>query len=54
MIDARLQRRLAIVGALVFAGLFLAANAHLVKVAFTSQPNCVTPSPGKLPARRSC
>ncbi|MCB1494316.1 MAG: hypothetical protein KDJ86_00900 [Bauldia sp.] len=54
MIDARLQRRLAIAGAVVFAGLFLAANAHLVKVAFMSQPDCVTPPPGKAPARLSC
>lgn len=54
MVTARLQRRLAIVGALVFVGLFLAANVHLVSVAFTSQPDCVAPSPGKAPARLSC
>lgn len=54
MIGARLQRCLAILGALAFVGLFLAANAHLVKVAFMSEPDCVVPAPGKASARLFC
>lgn len=34
------QRRLAVAGALVFVGVFVAANAHLITVAFASQPDC--------------
>lgn len=34
------QRRLAILGALAFVGIFIAANAHLITVAFGSQPEC--------------
>ena len=34
------QRRLAITGALVATGVFIAANAHLVTVAISSQPDC--------------
>ncbi len=34
------QRRLAIAGAFVFVGIFIAANAHLITVAFQSQPEC--------------
>lgn len=54
MMEPRLQKRLAILGALIAAGLFAAANLHLVTVAVTSQPNCVPPLPGKAPARPSC
>lgn len=48
------QKRLAILGAVVLAGLFLAANAHLLTVAVRSQPDCVAPAPDKPPARRAC
>ncbi|WP_166433973.1 hypothetical protein [Roseovarius spongiae] len=34
------QRRLAIIGALLGVGVFIAANAHLVTVAVQSQPDC--------------
>ncbi len=34
------QRRLAITGALVATGVFIAANAHLITVAVRSQPDC--------------
>lgn len=34
------QRRLAILAALTFVGVFIAANAHLIVVAVTSQPDC--------------
>lgn len=48
------QRRLAILGAVVLAGVFLAANAHLLTVALRSQPDCIAPAPDKPPARRAC
>lgn len=54
MIGARAQKRAAILVAVIIAGLFLAANAHLVAVAFTSMPDCVQPAPGKAPARPAC
>ncbi|MFX0543268.1 hypothetical protein ACEWPM_016295 [Roseovarius sp. S4756] len=34
------QRRLAISGAFLAIGLFIAANAHLIAVAMDSQPDC--------------
>ncbi len=34
------QRSAAILAALVLAGIFVAANAHLIVVAVTSQPEC--------------
>ena len=42
--DARLRgtRWLFTIVALVIVGVLLAANAHLVYVAFSSQPDCVT------------
>lgn len=54
MIGDRTQKRLAILTALIVAGLVLAANVHLVTVAFTSMPDCVQPSPGKPAARPAC
>lgn len=54
MIGVRAQKRLAILAAVVAAGLFIAANVHLVAVAFTSMPDCVQPMPGKPPARPAC
>ncbi len=54
MIGDRAQKRFAILAAVIVAGLFLAANVHLLTVAFTSMPDCVQPSPGKPPARPAC
>lgn len=54
MIGPRAQKRLAVLAAAAVALLVLAANAHLVTVAFTSMPDCVQPLPGKLPARPAC
>ncbi len=34
------QRSLAIGAALAFVGIFLAANVHLITVAFQTQPDC--------------
>lgn len=34
------QRRVAIAAALAFVGVFIVANAHLITVAFQSQPEC--------------
>lgn len=46
--DARWRstRRLLVLAAVVIVGVLLVANAHLVYVAFTSQPNCVAHSKG--------
>ncbi len=38
------QRRVAIVAALAFTGIFIAANAYLITVAFRSQPDCTLSS----------
>jgi len=38
----RSTRRLLLLSAVVIAGVLVAANAHLVYVAFSSQPDCVT------------
>ncbi len=54
MIAPSAQKRLAILAAVVAAGLFVAANIHLVTVAFTSMPDCVPPAPDKAPARPAC
>lgn len=35
------QRRLAIAGAVLAIGVFAAANAHLITVAVSSQPDCI-------------
>lgn len=48
------QRRLAIAGACLAGALFLAANAHLIAVAFLSQPGCAAVSADRAPARPSC
>lgn len=42
----RSTRRLLTIAALVIVGTLVAANAHLVYVAFSSQPDCVTHSKG--------
>lgn len=54
MIAPHLQKRLAILGAVVLVCLVLAANAHMVTLAFLSQPACVAPDPGRQPARPGC
>lgn len=38
----RSTRRVLVIAAVVIVGVLLAANAHLVYVAFSSQPDCVT------------
>lgn len=52
--SAALQKRLALVAALAAMALVLAANAHLVVVAFGSQPACVATHDAAAPARRAC
>lgn len=49
-----LQKRLALIAALAAMALVLAANAHLVVVAFGSQPACVATEAAAAPARRAC
>ncbi len=49
-----MQKRLAILGAVLSAALFVAANIHLITVALRSQSGCVVPAPDKPPARRVC
>ncbi len=48
------QKWLALAGAAVGIGLFLAANAHLFVVAFDSQPACAVKDSGPAPARKAC
>jgi hypothetical protein len=48
------QKRLAIAGALAALAVFVVANAHLVSVAFQSQPACVAADGAALPAQRAC
>lgn len=50
---ARGQRRAAIAGAVLAAGLFLGANAHLLAVAIGSQPGCVAQD-AAMPAKPAC
>lgn len=49
---ARMQKRLAIGGALVFVALVLVANARLLVAAIESQPACVVTSAA--PAKPVC
>lgn len=49
----RMQKRLALAAAAAALGLLVAANAHLVAVAFSSHPGCVAVE-GTLPAKRAC
>lgn len=51
---ARNQRRLAILGAGMAVAVFVGANAHLIAVAFQSQPECGAISSERAPARHSC
>lgn len=48
------QKRFAILGALALVTVFVGANAHLITVAFQSQPDCVAISPDRAPARHAC
>ncbi|WP_289042556.1 hypothetical protein [uncultured Aliiroseovarius sp.] len=47
------QKRLAISAALIVAAVFIGANAHLLTVALTSQPEC-REAAGTMPAKRAC
>ncbi len=49
----RVQKRLALAGAIAAAALFVAANAHLLTVALRSQPECMARAHAE-PARRAC
>lgn len=48
------QRRWAILGAVLFVGLLLGANLHLVTVAIATQPDCLPVVQGHAPARARC
>lgn len=48
------QAHWAILSAILFVGLLLAANAHLVAVAVSSQPECLPAAEGQAPARARC
>ncbi|MDO5757822.1 MAG: hypothetical protein Q4P24_09955 [Rhodobacterales bacterium] len=47
------QRKVAIAGAVIAAAIFIAANAHLITVAVTSQPDCTLSARGAA-AKPSC
>jgi len=48
------QRTLAVAAAVAVVAGFLAANAHLVTVAFRSQPACTVAEAGPAPAQHVC
>lgn len=48
------QKRLAIAGAIAVLVAFLGANAHLLHVAFTSQPACTAVEGSAMAAKRAC
>jgi len=49
------QKRLAWAGALIVLAIVIASNAHLISVAFRSQPECVAAkSAVATPAKRAC
>ncbi len=48
------QRALAVAAAVALVAAFVAANAHLVTVAFRSQPACTAVAAGPAPARHVC
>lgn len=54
MIGRPTARHWAILGALLFAGLLLGANLHLVVVAVSTQPECLPVVEGLAPARARC
>lgn len=51
---ASVQKRLAVIGALVAFAIFVVANAHLIAVAFRSQPDCIIADGPAAPAKRAC
>lgn len=51
---SRNQKHLALLGAFVVLGLILAANAHLLTRALSSQPACVAVDSASAPAKRVC
>lgn len=48
------QARLAIAAAVLGVAVFAAANAHLITVAFKSQPDCVLIAGAPIPAKKAC
>lgn len=48
------KKRLLIAGALAVIVSFIAANVHLVGVAFQTQPACVAVDGAAIPAKRVC
>ena len=52
--NATVQKRLALLGALAALGLVIAANAHLLVVALESRPACVAVEGAAAPAKRAC
>lgn len=51
---AAAQKRLAVLAALLAVTVVLGANAHLLAVAFGSQPPCVAEDGAAAPAKRAC
>lgn len=51
---AAAQKRLAVLAALLAVTVVMGANAHLLAVAFDSQPRCVAEDGGAAPAKRAC
>ena len=51
---AAAQRRLALLAALTATAIVIAANTHLLAVAFRSQPACVSDERAAMPAKRVC
>jgi hypothetical protein len=51
---SRMQQRLALAAAAALIVIVLAANLHLVRVAFRSQPGCMAVAGAPAPAWHSC
>lgn len=49
-----MQKWLAIAAALAALGVFIAASARLIGLAYTSQPACVAVAGDATPAKRAC
>jgi len=52
--NAAAQKRLAVLAALLAVTVVVCANAHLLAVAFGSQPPCVAEDDAAVPAKRAC